>query len=120
MSTFPKGAAAILAEKDLLGSLVTTERNPTTVVGVQNILGGDAERTIMLLYNLSAGEIYVGFSPRVSASNGMLIPAAGGFIIINAVDDYETVTMPIYVFSAAAGNQLYITTTRRETGLNGE
>lgn len=114
---FPKGAAALLAEKDLQGSLVTNEINPVTVVGAQNVLGGDPERTIMLLYNLSASEIYVGFSGNVGANNGMIIPPAGGFLTLNVTDDYEAVTLPIFVYSAVGGNQLYIMTTRRETGL---
>lgn len=113
----PKGAAALLAEKDLKGSLVTNERNPVTVVGAQNILAADPERTIMMLYNLSASEIYVGFTGSVGADNGFLIPPSGGFIQLNVTDDYEAVTLPIFVYSAAAGNQLYIMTTRRETGL---
>ena len=116
---FPKGAAALLAERDLQGSLVTQEINPLTVAGAQNILGADPERTIMLLYNLSASEIYVGFSGNVAAANGMLVPPSGGFIMINVVEDYEAVTLPIFVFSAAANNQLYIMTTRRETGTEG-
>lgn len=114
---FPKGAAALLAEKDLKGSLVTNEINPVTVVGAQNVLAGDPERTIMLLYNLSASEIYVGFSGNVGANNGMIVPPAGGFITLNVTEDYEAVTLPIFVYSAAAGNQLYIMTTRRETGI---
>lgn len=115
--SFPKGAAALLAEKDLKGSLVTNEINPLTAVGSQNILAGDPERTIMLLYNLSASEIYLGFSGNVGVNNGMLVPAAGGFLQLNVTDDYEAVTLPIFCYSAAAGNQLYIMTTRRETGL---
>ena len=114
---FPKGAAALLAEKDLKGSLVTNEINPLTVAGAQNILGADPERTIMLLYNLSVSEIYVGFSGDIASNNGMLVPPSGGFLMINVVEDYEAVTLPIYVYSAAANNQLYIMTTRRETGL---
>lgn len=114
---FPKGAAALLAEKDLKGSLITNESNPVTVVGAQNILPADPERTIMLMYNLSASEIYAGFSGNVGANNGFLIPPAGGFIQLNVTDDYEVVTLPIFVYSAAAGNQLYIMTTRRETGV---
>lgn len=115
--SFPKGAAALLAEKDLQGSLVTNEINPVTVVGAQNVLGADPERTIMLLYNLSASEIYVGFSGNVGINNGMIIPPSGGFIVINVTEDYEVVTLPIFVYSAAVGNQLYIMTTRRESGL---
>lgn len=115
--TLPKGAAALLAEKDLKGSLVTNERNPTTVAGAGNVLNGDPERTIMLLYNLSASEIYAGFSGDVGASNGILIPPAGGFMMLNVTEDYEATTLPIWVYSAAAGNQLYIMTTRRESGL---
>lgn len=120
MSKFPKGAAQILTEKDLKGLLVTNEINPVTVAGAQNILGSDPERTIMLIVNLSASEIYVGFTGSVGANFGMILPPNGGFMSMNVTEDYESVTLPIHVYSAAAGNQLYVMTTRRETAIKEE
>ena len=78
------------------------------------------ERTLILLYNLSASEIYIGFSGNVGATNGMLIPPSGGFMSLNVTEDYEAVTLPLFAFSTLAGNQLYIITTRRETGIKEE
>lgn len=114
----PQGAAAHLTERDLKGHLTTNESNPLTLVGAQNVLRGDPERTIMLLYNLSSAEIYMGFGGTVGGNNGVLIPPSGGFVMINVSEDYELVTLPIWVYSAAAGNQLYIMTTRRDTGMD--
>jgi len=113
--SLPKGAATILAESDYKGHLVVNETNPVAAIGSTNILGGDPERTIMLVYNLSASEIFVGFGVGVSSSNGILLPPSGGFVGINAKDDYAVVNLPLYAYSAAGGNQLYILTMRRET-----
>lgn len=110
----PNGAAAELAAKDLKGYQVTNETNPVTVVGAQNVLPGDPERTLWIIYNLSASDIYVGFGGEVGANNGMIVPSGGGFITMNVTEDYEAVTLPVWVYSSAAGNQLYIMSTRRD------
>lgn len=114
---FPKGAAALLAEKDFKGSFVTSDFNDTTVGGAENILPGDPERTIVVLYNLSPSEIFIGFSANVTPNNGMLIPPNGGFLLINASEDYEVATLPLYVYASSIGYRYYVMTTRRETGL---
>lgn len=110
----PQGAASILSRRDIEGHVVTRETNPVTVAGVGQLLGADPERTIMLLYNLSAAEIFISFTSEVSSTNGMLLAPNGGFIVINATDDYELSQLPVWAFSVGAGNQLYLMTTRRE------
>lgn len=115
----PKGAAALLAEKDLKGSMVTNEQAIQPGAGTSNLIGGDPERTIILVYNLSSSEVYVSFTSAVGPFSGILIPPAGGFLMINAVEDYEVATLPLWVYTAVANPELYIMTTRRETGLNG-
>lgn len=116
----PLGAAAILARKDIKGDVVANELNPVTVAGVVNVLGGDPERVQFLLYNLGASTIYMGFSGDVGATNGILVPPNGGFVGVNAYDDYDLATIAVYVSCTVAGNQLYILSTRRESAFNGE
>ena len=115
MADRPLGAAARLTEKVFGGSLVTKETNPATVAGVVNILPASPERVLMTLYNLGASEIYVGFSESVNTDKGFLLPPSGGFIAFNVTDDFEILTLPIYVFCVVANNQLYVVTQRRET-----
>lgn len=108
-----KGAAALFSDRDLGGPVDTFETNPTTILGAQEILPRNPERVAVVLYNLSASSIFVGFSGDVSASNGMLIPSNGGFMSMNVIDDYEVVTKSLYVHSGVAGNQLYILEVQR-------
>jgi len=111
-----KGAAAKLAEKDYGGALVTNETSKQPPAGTSNILSGDPERVITVLYNLSASEVYAGFTGSVGPFSGMLIPPNGGFLLMNAVEDYEVATLPVFVYTPIPNPDLYIMTTRRESG----
>jgi len=110
------GAAAKLAEKDYGGGLVTDETSKQPALGTSNILSGDPERVITVLYNLSASAVYAGFTGSVGTFSGMLIPPNGGFLLINAVEDYEVATLPLFIYTPVANPDLYIMTTRRESG----
>jgi hypothetical protein len=115
--TFPKGAAALLAEKDLKGSLVSQQSNKFLLAGITNILPSDPERINMVVVNLSASELYVGFNAQTDNNQGIILPPNGGFLSMSVVDDYELVTLPFYVFAPSQPLNIYILSTRRETGL---
>lgn len=111
----PKGAAEIYSNKQIDGNTTTNETNPVSVVGIVQVVRPDPERTFLLILNLSTNDMYLGLSEEVSASNGILLAANGGFVKMQLVDDFELLINPFYVFSSAAGNQLYVLQTRRQT-----
>lgn len=110
----PEGASVVFSRRFLNGITNLKETNPTTDVGAKQILGGDPERVQLTVYNLSSAEVYLGFSGSVGTNKGMLIPPAGGFLNMNVRDDFDMVINPMWVYSAAAGNQLYVVINRRE------
>lgn len=116
----PHGASVVFSRRFLEGITVLKETNPTTDAGSKQILGADPERVQLTIYNLSASEVYAGFSADVGSNNGMLIPPAGGFLNMNVRDDFDMVIHPVYIYSAAAGNQLYVVSNRREVKLERE
>lgn len=109
-----KGAAAIYSERNLQGNLVPYTTNPTSAAGVLNILPPGPERVLWHVTNLSANDMYLGFDQQVGSSNGILLSGNGGFISMHVTEDFELVTLPVYLYSSVAGNQVYVVHMRRE------
>ena len=83
-------------------------------VSEQKLLGGNPDRFSYILFNLGSNDLYVSFSHEVSATNGMLIVANGGNISMNADDDGELVTYPIYGISPSGSTQVFSIITEGE------
>ncbi len=111
----PRGAALLLAMRQFGGALNEDEINPTVGTVVEELLGGDPERVLVFILNLSANSVHVGLRNTVSATNGILLAANGGNVSFNAVEDGTLPTRQFFVVAAAAASQLYVLTLRRET-----
>ncbi len=111
----------LLAMRQFGGALNEDERNPLVGVVVEELLGGDPERVLIFILNLSASSVHVGLRETVSSSNGILLAASGGNVSFNAVEDGTLPTRQFFVVAGAAFSQLYVLTLRRETqGASGE
>ena len=111
----PRGAALLLAMRQFGGALNEDEINPLVGTVVEELLGGDPERVLVFVLNLSANSVFVGLRNTVSATNGILLAASGGNVSFNAVEDGTLPTRQFFVVAAAAASQLYVLTLRRET-----
>lgn len=111
----PTGAALLLAQRQFGGALNEDEINPVVGTVVEELLGGDPERVLVFVLNLSANSVFVGLRNTVSATNGILLAASGGNVSFNAVEDGTLPTRQFFVVAAAAASQLYVLTLRRET-----
>ena len=105
----------LLAMRQFGGALNEDERNPSVGVVGEELLGGDPERVLVFVLNLSANTVYVGLRETVSSTNGILLAASGGNVSFNAVEDGTLPTRQLFVVSTAAASQLYVLTLRRET-----
>ena len=105
----------LLAMRQFGGALNEDERNPSVGVVIEELLGGDPERVLVFVLNLSANSVYVGLRETVSATNGILLAASGGNVSFNAVEDGTLPTRQFFVVAAGANSQLYVLTLRRET-----
>ncbi len=111
----PRGAALVFAERQFGGALNEDERNPIINLAVEEILGGDPERVLVFILNLSADTVHVGLRNTVSATNGIILAASGGSVSFNAIEDGTLPTRQFFGIAAGVGAQLYILTLRRET-----
>lgn len=111
----PTGAALLLAQRQFGGALNEDEINPSVGTVVEELLGGDPERVLVFILNLSANSVHVGLRNSVSSTNGILLAASGGNVSFNAVEDGTLPTRQFFVVAAAAASQLYVLTLRRET-----
>lgn len=105
----------LLAMRQFGGALNEDEINPSVGTVVEELLGGDPERVLVFILNLSANSVHVGLRNTVSATNGILLAASGGNVSFNAVEDGTLPTRQFFVVAAAAASQLYVLTLRRET-----
>ena len=105
----------LLAQRQFGGALNEDEINPSVGVVVEELLGGDPERVLVFILNLSANSVHVGLRNTVSPTNGILLAANGGNVSFNAVEDGTLPTRQFFVVAAAAASQLYVLTLRRET-----
>lgn len=105
----------LLAMRQFGGALNEDEINPTVGTVVEELLGGDPERVLVFILNLSPNSVHVGLRNAVSATNGILLAASGGNVSFNAVEDGTLPTRQFFVVAAAAASQLYVLTLRRET-----
>lgn len=110
-----RGAALVLAERQFGGALNEDERNPVVGTDVEELLGGDPERVLVFILNLSAGTVHVGFRNTVSPLNGIILAASGGSISFNAIEDGTLPTRQVFVTAQFAVSQMYVLTLRRET-----
>ncbi len=111
----PRGAALLLAMRQFGGALNEDEINPVVGTVIEELLGGDPERVLVFILNLSANSVFVGLRNSVSSTNGILLAASGGNVSFNAVEDGTLPTRQFFVVAAAAASQLYVLTLRRET-----
>lgn len=109
------GAAARLAIAKFGGDISEDERNPTVGTDVQELLGGDPERVQVVVVNLSANTVFIGWRSTVSAANGVRLGANGGSASFNADDDATLPTRQLFGVATGAASQIYILTLRRES-----
>lgn len=109
------GAAAEFTERELGGP--TTETENTVAVGVAStqVLGNDPERVSVVLVNLSANVIFIGFDAGVSATRGIRLTANGGQVSYNAREDYTLPIREVHALATAAASDLYVLSLRRFT-----
>lgn len=99
------GALAKYVEKRWGVKSHSTE-NPVTdtaLAGVTQILQNNPDRFEAIIINYDAVLMRLAPSQGVSATHGIPLDPAGGFAVINADDDGESVGYEWFVYSAAGG-----------------
>ena len=71
------------------------------------VFRNNPNRIAMVLINLSANSVYLGFSNQVSATNGFYIDKSGGFVSFNCWDDFILPTHEMWIIAPAGASNIY-------------
>lgn len=97
-----------------LGAPTTHEINAeVAAVGVTatRFLRQRPHRAAWLIVNLSTANIYIGLTPDVSSTKGILVGPSGGNVILRWKDDYSLTAMEWYAIADAAASTVLIVET---------
>ena len=109
----PRSAVYEFAARELGGDVEIYEATVPTSTTASEVVGGDAERVVLVMVNLGAAAIYVAPTPQVGATRGIYLGANGGSLTLHVRDDFALL-IPAWHAVAAAGNpNLYVMRVRR-------
>ena len=113
MPVKPIGAAAEYVARTFNGMVTETEDVQSIGVTQSEIFGNDPERVSILLVNLSANTMYVGFDPAVSSARGILLASNGGHYSSDIIKDFMLPIRAMHVLSVGAASNLFVLTMTR-------
>jgi hypothetical protein len=82
--------------------------NATVGTSASRIVLNNPRRVKLLLLNLGAFDVYVGFDSSVTTTSGLKLVASTGTLESNAADDGEEVITELWAISGAAGQTVMI------------
>ena len=89
--------------------------NPLGVASVgttaTKLLNNNPDRLMLLIINLSANVLYVGFESDVSNTKGIYLVSRGGHLVLVADEDGELVGQEIWVVGSDTSTTLYCVVT---------
>jgi hypothetical protein len=102
--------------KELIQKFYTPEvgnadvRINTLSVGTNpiRVLENNFNRFQYILINLSSNDIYINYTSKVSNSNGIVLPASGGYSISNWKDDLMLTAYEVYAVASGASSNLLV------------
>jgi hypothetical protein len=75
---------------------------------VTRLVTNNARRVKLLILNLGASDVFVGFNSSVTTSAGLKLVASTGTLESNAVDDGEEVMTELYAISGSGSNTVMV------------
>jgi len=79
------------------------------VDAVQTALGANPKRLGLVIVNMGANTCWIAPRDRVSNEYGIVLLPNGGSVFMDSKDEYEMVSLPWYVISAAApGTNIFV------------
>jgi len=103
-----EGLSETLAMKlaiEYFGGYVRVKQSSNVTLAVATpIVQNNPDRIGLEIINNSGNSIYVGFTADTSATNGILLSATGGSLILKFRDDGQVCGNQVYGLSAVAGD----------------
>ena len=100
---FPRTAADEFAYNIYKGKLAAEERDVTVGIAAVELLPNRPERTAWIAVNHSGSDIYLSFREESATGRGLIIPANGGSVSFNLMEDGMVTGWQIWAISSAAG-----------------
>jgi hypothetical protein len=79
----------------------------TVAITATELWMSNADRLALVLQNLGAFPIYVGSSPTVTATTGLLLAAGGGVLSLNVADDGETPALGWWAIAVGGASAIF-------------
>jgi len=115
---FTVGAALQWSQKELGGLLLEKDSNPTMQVTATQIVENNADRVVLVVFNLGVNDVYMSITADVSATNGIKLVANGGFIIIELRDDFTLQTRQWWGLGNGGTSACYVLELVRQNNLS--
>jgi len=93
------------------GVATFVEENPVTdTVGttVTQIVKNNPDRLALIITNLSANNVYIGWFRDVSANKGVFLAPNGGQVVFLADEDLELVGYEFFAVATAAASKIFV------------
>lgn len=100
--------AELLKERFGIGTY-TKASDPTATVGTSatEILDNDPNRLAVVIVNLSANDLYIGWDLDVDTDHGIYLSPSGGSFSITFEDDFMLPTQKMYALAGGAGSEVF-------------
>lgn len=105
---FEGSAAYLITSKLFLGNTRFSERTYGAAAAVSEILKNNPRRVEFVIINPSIGDLYISNDPSLVTSFGFIVPAGGGSLIFNVLEDGETVAERFYCYAPAGAITVYV------------
>ncbi len=110
-----QGSARRLTRQRWGGRVTPIERNPVAQTTVGELVANRADRVALIIQNLGVNPVFIGYSPDVSAINGLRIAGSGGSFILTVDEDGELTSLEIHGLATGGTSQLFVMETILET-----
>lgn len=84
------------------------EKRVMVGISLVTVVNSNPDRLFYTLTNRGGSNISIGFSSDLTVLNGILVPAAGGWISQHIDDDGDVVAWQVFGISAALGQLVYV------------
>ena len=106
--SYTVGAALMWSQRQLGHLLQQNESNPTILNTATQIVPNNADRLVLVVMNVSASNVTVALNAGVTTTNGIIIVANTGALIVEVRDDFTLPSFAWWVISAGASSVIYV------------
>lgn len=105
---YSTSAALLFTEQELGGPCLEQESIVTVTTQIAQAINGNGDRVGLLMINLGTNQINIGLTSALSSTQGILLPAAGGFFSMTVRDDFTLPSRAWFALAQIGSSTLYV------------